>query len=78
METPKFSRTKLREGYDAVEVDAFVQRALWGLGSRDATAIKADDVRNVRFTPVRLREGYDMGEVDAWLDLLERTLSQMS
>lgn len=69
-----FHRVRWQEGYDVREVDAFVRRALDDLRA-PGTAMRATDVRAVRFRPVRLREGYEMREVDDYLDALEQTLA---
>lgn len=66
LERPRFGTTRLTEGYDPGEVDAFVDRVVAALGG--AGGLSAEQVRAVRFTPVRLREGYTMGDVDDWLD----------
>lgn len=76
LERPRFSTTKLREGYDMGEVDDAIDR-VFGALAEPVPSMSGADVRTLRFTPVRLREGYDMGEVDEWLDQaaseLERT-----
>lgn len=72
LERPRFGTTRLTEGYDPGEVDAFVDRVVAALGG--AGGLSAEQVRAVRFTPVRLREGYTMGDVDDWLDDVARAL----
>ena len=67
LERPRFSTTKLREGYDMGEVDDAIDR-VFGALAEPVPSMSGADVRTLRFTPVRLREGYDMGEVDGWLD----------
>lgn len=62
-----FPLTKFREGYDAGEVDEFLERvaaALDGTGAPlDPTA-----VLNQRFQATKFREGYDQDAVDDLLD----------
>lgn len=70
---PRFSTTKLTEGYDCGEVDDFVDRVFVAL-SQDPPALTVEQVQGARFSPVRLREGYRMGDVDDWLDQVVVTL----
>lgn len=77
LERPRFSTTKLREGYDIAGVDDAVDRVFVALAD-GATSMTASDVSSLRFTPVRLAEGYDMGEVDGWLDRAAAELGRTS
>jgi DivIVA domain-containing protein len=77
LERPRFSTTKLREGYDIADVDDAIDRVFVALGD-GATSMTASDVSSLRFEPVRLREGYDMGEVDNWLDQAAAELGRTS
>ncbi|MEV5962309.1 DivIVA domain-containing protein [Kribbella sp. NPDC051952] len=72
----EFTRVRWREGYDMVEVDAFVDRILATLDGRAADPVTIDEIRNVVFSGVRLREGYDIMEVDQFLDLAVGWLSK--
>jgi DivIVA domain-containing protein len=63
----RFTRVRLREGYDPDEVDALVDRIRATL----ATTLTAEEIRMVQFTTVRLRLGYDMQAVDEWLDAVQ-------
>ena len=60
------------EGYDAAEVDAFLQRAAEALEGAGA-GLASDDVHAVLFTSVR-RRGYDTSAVDDLLDRLADAL----
>lgn len=67
LERPRFSTTKLREGYDMGEVDDAIDRIFAAL-TGDPPTMSPEQVSQLRFTPTRLRDGYDMDEVDQWLD----------
>ena len=77
LDRPRFSTTKLREGYDIADVDAAVDRVFVALAD-GATSMTASDVSSLRFNPVRLAAGYDMGEVDTWLDQAATELGRTS
>ncbi|WP_242532520.1 DivIVA domain-containing protein [Nocardioides sp. S5] len=77
LERPRFSTTRLREGYDVADVDTAVDRVFVALAD-GATSMTASDVSSLRFNPVRLAEGYDMGEVDSWLDQAAAELGRTS
>ena len=77
LERPRFSTTKLREGYGIADVDDAVDRVFVALAD-GATSMTASDVTSLRFNPVRLAEGYDMGEVDTWLDQAAAELDRAS
>jgi DivIVA domain-containing protein len=64
----KFQATKFRDGYDADEVDDFLDRVVTTLRGDTARPLTADDVRSVQFARTKFREGYDIDEVDALLD----------
>jgi DivIVA domain-containing protein len=71
LETKTFSTTRLRPGYDEIEVDTFldaVRDTFLGQGNPPVTG---NDVKNVLFSTTRLRPGYDEEEVDAFLDEIE-------
>ncbi|WNV82270.1 DivIVA domain-containing protein [Umezawaea sp. Da 62-37] len=64
---------KASNGYDRIEVDAFLGRAAAALDGR--TRMTAGEVRNTRFsTTSGLRRGYRVQAVDALLDTLEQEL----
>jgi DivIVA domain-containing protein len=65
--------SKASNGYDRVEVDAFLARAASALDGR--TRMTASEVRNTRFsTTSGLRRGYRVQAVDDLLDTLEQEL----
>lgn len=68
IDRPRFSATRVREGYDIDDVDATVDRVMTSLEGDSTTGITPAEIEQLRFTPVRWEAGYDMGEVDAWLD----------
>lgn len=74
LERPRFTTTKLTEGYDMGEVDDAIDRIFAALDG-SAPALTPADVQTLRFTPVRLRQGYTIGEVDDWLDLAAAELA---
>ncbi|WP_019634850.1 DivIVA domain-containing protein [Actinomadura atramentaria] len=71
----RFRASRFRPGFDAQEVDAFLDRVVAGLCG-DAAPVAAAEVRSVRFTVVRFMPGYDGREVHRFLvklaDVLER------
>jgi DivIVA domain-containing protein len=75
VETQKFSTTRLRPGYDQVEVDAFL-KAIHDtfLGVREPS-LTSDEIRNKQFSTARLRPGYDEEAVDVFLDEAELRLA---
>jgi DivIVA domain-containing protein len=74
-ERPLFTPVRLREGYDPMEVDMFLDRLFATLEGRSVDrSVTAGEVRKVQFTPVRLREGYDPMEVDMFLEKAEAWL----
>lgn len=73
---PTFTPVRLREGYNMVEVDAFVHRVMATVnGEPIDRPVTPREIRRVQFTPVRLSEGYDVTEVDAFLDEAENWLT---
>ena len=75
-EAPLFTPVRLREGYDVVEVDEFIDRLLATVNGQPVKRpVTVREIRKVQFTPVRVREGYDVEEVDAFLDEAEGWLS---
>jgi DivIVA domain-containing protein len=74
--SPTFTPVRLREGYDIVQVDEFVDRLLAtvnGLPVKSPVTVR--ELRNVSFRPVRVREGYDVDEVDQFLEQAEGWLT---
>lgn len=63
----RFTRVRLREGYDIGEVDAFLDRVASG-------ALGSDEIQTVRFTPVRFKDGYALDQVDEYLDRISDQL----
>lgn len=63
----RFTSVRFGEGYDAQEVDDFIDRCERAVRSGDGS-VTAEEVTQKRFTPTRFREGYDMEEVDRFLD----------
>jgi DivIVA domain-containing protein len=73
---PMFTPVRLREGYDVVEVDAFVDRLMATVNGLPVDKpVTAREIRRVQFAPVRVREGYDVVEVDEFLERAEGWLS---
>lgn len=76
-DTPGFTKTsRLRQGYEPSQVDAFRARLEQDLASRRGGRggqLSADDVRGVQFDSVF--GGYEMDEVDAYLDHAEAELT---
>lgn len=70
----QFSTTRLSEGYDERDVDAFLDRVTVGLRERRAWA---SDVRAARFTTSRMRPGYRQPEVDAFLEWLATEIERI-
>jgi len=70
----RFSRVRLRRGYDMEDVDAFIEaiRETF-LGVREPP-LTSDEVRNQQFHATQLRPGYDEKDVDAFLDEVEGRL----
>ena len=72
MTRPTFTPVRLREGYDAAEVDAFLDEVEPALGRRQVDPGLAERIAASRFTPRRLfTQAYDMGEVDTYLVTLK-------
>ncbi len=59
-----FTRTRLGEGYDERDVDAFLDQMIVLLGEHRALA---SNVRAARFRTTRVRAGYNQSEVDGFL-----------
>ena len=66
MEIP-FTSARFGPGYDAQEVDDFIDRCERAVRSGDGS-ITAQEVTETRFTPTRFREGYEMDDVDRFSD----------
>ena len=66
-----FSTTRLRPGYDQIEVDDFLDAVRDTFLGRRKPPVTAYDVRKVQFSTTRMRPGYDQMEVDAFLDRIE-------
>lgn len=68
--TASFGATRLRQGYDEDEVDAFLDYILETL--RRGRRPPRMQVRCVEFSTTRLRPGYEMRDVDELLNWIER------
>jgi DivIVA domain-containing protein len=75
LSTPIFSRVHLREGYDRLQVDKFLERVERELDGPLPNPRLAEEIANVLFTPRLFRASYDMGEVDEYLEVLRGTAS---
>lgn len=71
----QFSTTRLREGYDQDEVDAFLEEIRETFLGIRKPFLTSDDVRNKQFSATLLRPGYDRDEVDAYLNEVELRLT---
>jgi DivIVA domain-containing protein len=71
----KFSTTRLREGYDQGEVDAFLKEIRETFLGIRKPFLTSGDVRNKQFSATVLRPGYDRDEVDAYLNEVELRLT---
>jgi DivIVA domain-containing protein len=72
----QFRTTRLRAGYEAGEVDAFVETVEEALRSL-APRITSEDVAWQRFRTVVLRPGYDRDDVDDYLTEAEHRLGEL-
>jgi DivIVA domain-containing protein len=76
IQTPSFTRVRLREGYQIDEVDDFLLEIRPLVEGRLPNDALADRIESAVFSPVRLRPGYDMQEVDDHLEHLLTLASQ--
>jgi DivIVA domain-containing protein len=71
-------RVKFREGYETVEVDAFLEQVAVALEqwerTKKYTGPSVGHVLESRFVPTRFREGYDQFFVDDLLDGIAETI----
>ena len=65
-----FSVTRWREGYDKVEVDAFLARAALALDT--GNPLSSSEIISARLQPTKFREGYRQSQVDDFLDRLAK------
>lgn len=70
----RFSTTRLRPGYDMVQVETFLEAVRDTLLGVREPPLTADEIRDKKFATTRLRPGYDEKEVDAFLDEAEARL----
>jgi DivIVA domain-containing protein len=70
----QFATTRLTEGYEEQQVDAFLDKMIVALRRHGALAA---DVRGARFATTRIRPGYRQPEVDAFLDLLASEIERL-
>jgi DivIVA domain-containing protein len=75
IQTPKFSTTRLRPGYDIDQVDAFIDDIRDSFLGERITSLTPDEIRKKQFSTTRLRPGYDEEEVDAFLNEAESRLA---
>jgi DivIVA domain-containing protein len=69
---PRFSTVRLRMGYDAEQVDEFIDRVMATVNGQPVQRpVTADEIRNIAFSSVWMREGYDVAQVDMFLDQAE-------
>ncbi|WP_414675463.1 DivIVA domain-containing protein [Lentzea sp.] len=61
-----------QRGYDAAEVDSFLDRVEATMRSRDA--LTREDVLNVKFSSATRDPGYDVNEVNVFMELVADTL----
>jgi DivIVA domain-containing protein len=69
---PRFSTVRLRMGYDAEQVDEFIDRVMATVNGQPVQRpVTADEIRNIAFSSVWMREGYHVAQVDMFLDQAE-------
>ena len=73
--TQCFPVTRLLPGYDAEQVDAFLEAISDTFLGVRGTPVTASEVRNKIFKTTRLRRGYNEKKVDDFLDEAERRLA---
>jgi DivIVA domain-containing protein len=75
----RFSSSRLRPGYDMVEVDQLIDRIERTIAGQAAPGdrVTADDVRSATFSTTRLKPGYDEREVDDALSRFEQQLAAL-
>jgi DivIVA domain-containing protein len=74
--SPRFTPVRLREGYNMMEVDEFVERVMATVNGQPVERpVTAREIQNAQFSPVRMREGYDVVEVDLFLERAEEWLT---
>lgn len=71
----RFVPTRLSEGYDEREVDAFLDGMIVALHARRA---RSADVRAARFATTRIRPGYRQPDVDGFLEHLAAELDRLA
>lgn len=71
----RFVPTRLSEGYDEREVDAFLDRLIAELRGRRP---RSADIRAARFATTRLRPGYAQPDVDGFLDHLAAEIDRLA
>ncbi len=78
----QLGRTRIGEGYDMKDVDAFLAAAKASLWVYERKAVRADnspltaaEVDSTRFRPVRFTAGYDQDDVDKLLERIAATIA---
>jgi DivIVA domain-containing protein len=71
----RFVPTRLSEGYDEREVDAFLDRLIVGLRGR---RVRSAEIRAARFGTTRLRPGYRQPDVDGFLEHLAAEIDRLA
>ncbi|MFL6051507.1 MAG: DivIVA domain-containing protein [Actinoallomurus sp.] len=71
----RFVTTRLSEGYDEREVDAFLDGLIVQLRGRRA---RSADIRAARFGTSRVRPGYAQSDVDGFLEHLASELDRLT
>lgn len=77
--THTFPTTRLRQGYDVMEVDDFLDRVIaafryYETGGAQGSRMPAHEVRSMKFPVTKFREGYELDGVDSFLDEVETCL----
>jgi DivIVA domain-containing protein len=75
VEEKQFNTTRLRPGYDEMQVDRFLDEVRDTFLGQRKPPLTAYDVRKIQFSTTRLRPGYDEEQVDAFLDEIELILA---
>jgi DivIVA domain-containing protein len=69
-----FPATRVREGYDEREVDAFLDNVIVLLRKNSA---RASEMRGAKFATTRMRTGYRQADVDAFLEHLASEIDRL-
>jgi DivIVA domain-containing protein len=69
-----FPVTRVREGYNEQQVDAFLDTVIVALRANRA---RASELRSARFSTTRMRTGYRQADVDAFLERLASEIDRL-